>query len=347
MAGLLLSALAGAAGGFADGFNDGYKERQAERMDTRRAAIEDQRARALILFKQGVENQARTDMAARVSGAAGAIADRAVGAKRGLIEGGIADRSTWTPEQQAAVDQSVGLDRAALAEDPDVRTAAAVQTGDIDPKTAAGLDIQGKKAAAAERAAAAKMDLEDRKLASREKIEQDRMDQRDRLAAQQADLQEKRIGAMLARVGGAGSRDDKQKAVMNYLDGRRKELADDAANTKALYAAAVKDVSSKRRAEIDAEFKSKLDAIDEKRRQVEDDYDAMREGLGLPAKRSAAQPPAAAPSTAPASSPAQAPAAAPKASSPIGKLPEGARQIGTSGGKPVYQTPDGRRFVAQ
>lgn len=28
-------------------------------------------------------------------------------------------------------------------------------------------------------------------------------------------------------------------------------------------------------------------------------------------------------------------------------LPEGSRQIGTSGGKPVYQTPDGKRFVAE
>lgn len=31
----------------------------------------------------------------------------------------------------------------------------------------------------------------------------------------------------------------------------------------------------------------------------------------------------------------------------IKSLPEGARQIGTSGGKPVYQTPDGKKFIAQ
>lgn len=346
MAGLLLGALAGAAGGFADGFNDGYKERQAERMDTRRAAIEDQRARALILFKQGVENQARTDMAARVSNAAGTIADGQVAKRRGLIEGGIADRSTWTPEQQAAVDQSLGLDRAAIAEDPDVRTAAAVQTGDIDPKTAAGLDIQGKKAEAAAIAAERKDRLERDRMDQRDRQESARLEQRDRIADRNADLQERRIGAMAARIGGS-SKDDKEKAVLAYIEGRRKELADDAANTKALYAAALKDAPSTRRATIEAEFKPRMDAIDEKRRQVEDDFDALRERVGLPAKRSAAQPPAAAPSTAPAASPAQAPAAAPKASTPLGKLPEGARQIGTSGGKPVYQTPDGRRFVAQ
>ncbi len=37
------------------------------------------------------------------------------------------------------------------------------------------------------------------------------------------------------------------------------------------------------------------------------------------------------------------PAAAPKAT--LNALPAGARQIGTSGGKPVYQTPDGKRFI--
>jgi hypothetical protein len=48
-------------------------------------------------------------------------------------------------------------------------------------------------------------------------------------------------------------------------------------------------------------------------------------------------------STAPA---AAAGAAAPGAALPEG-LPQGARQIGTSGGKPVYQAPDGKRYLVQ
>lgn len=39
--------------------------------------------------------------------------------------------------------------------------------------------------------------------------------------------------------------------------------------------------------------------------------------------------------------------AAPQAPRTINKLPEGAKQIGTSGGKPVYQTPDGKRFIGE
>lgn len=40
-----------------------------------------------------------------------------------------------------------------------------------------------------------------------------------------------------------------------------------------------------------------------------------------------------------------APAVKPTVSQPINKLPAGAKQIGTSKGKPVYQTPDGKKFI--
>lgn len=36
-----------------------------------------------------------------------------------------------------------------------------------------------------------------------------------------------------------------------------------------------------------------------------------------------------------------------KPAAPINKLPTGARQIGTSKGKPVYETPDGKRFIGE
>lgn len=38
---------------------------------------------------------------------------------------------------------------------------------------------------------------------------------------------------------------------------------------------------------------------------------------------------------------------APVSSTPVASLPAGAKQIGTSGGKPVYATPDGKHFMAQ
>ena len=30
---------------------------------------------------------------------------------------------------------------------------------------------------------------------------------------------------------------------------------------------------------------------------------------------------------------------------PVAALPKGAKQVGTSGGRPVYETPDGKRFI--
>lgn len=39
--------------------------------------------------------------------------------------------------------------------------------------------------------------------------------------------------------------------------------------------------------------------------------------------------------------------AAPKPAAPVSQLPPGSKQIGTSGGKPVYQTPDGQKFLGK
>lgn len=82
-------------------------------------------------------DQQRTDQVARIDAAAGSIADKAIEPKRGLINSNIADPSAWTPEQQAAVDQSLGMDKSKVAADPQTRMRAAIATGDIDPKTAA------------------------------------------------------------------------------------------------------------------------------------------------------------------------------------------------------------------
>lgn len=113
-------------------------------------------------------DKARTDQVKRIEGAMGAVADEALAPKRGLINQGIADRSAWTPEQQAAVDQSLAADRAKVMGDPDTRTKAAIKTGDIDPKTAATMssreDIQKLKTDAYLQNVQAKLDMAQDKL---------------------------------------------------------------------------------------------------------------------------------------------------------------------------------------
>ena len=94
-------------------------------------------------------NKQRTDQTARIDAAAGTIAEKAVEGKRGLINSRIEDKASWTAEQQAAVDQSLNIDKTKVATDPKTRTQAAIATGDISPKDAATMDsraeIQGMK----------------------------------------------------------------------------------------------------------------------------------------------------------------------------------------------------------
>ena len=101
------------------------------------------RAMALETFKNtmavNTANQQRDAQVGRINSQAGIIADQAIGAKRDAVNAGIADPSSWTSEQQAAVDQSLGNDKTAIVNDPRTRMQAAELTGDIDPKAAATL----------------------------------------------------------------------------------------------------------------------------------------------------------------------------------------------------------------
>lgn len=112
------------------------------------ADVETERQMRLAEFKAGLDlktkqqeadlaEQQRTKMVERVDAKAGQMADEHLAPTRGLIEAGIADRSSWTPEQQATVDQSMRLQRNALK--GRLRTEAAIATGDIKPEKAAEL----------------------------------------------------------------------------------------------------------------------------------------------------------------------------------------------------------------
>lgn len=111
--------------------------------DMKRGAAESERAMRLAEFKATLDassaEKARTDQVSRIDSKTGELADAEIGKTRGLIDSNISDRSSWTAEQQAAVDQSLALDRGRAAVDPKLRTQAAIATGDIAPKDAAQL----------------------------------------------------------------------------------------------------------------------------------------------------------------------------------------------------------------
>jgi hypothetical protein len=280
-----------------------------------RAEIDAMKEARLIALKAKVEDQTREASVARVDQAAGRIADTAVAGKRALIGEGVVDKENWTSEQQAAVEQSLAADKAALIGDPRTRERAAISTGDISPEKAATIDRDERRLAESARAT----DSKERQAEKRDETQRYIAEMREATA-------QKRIEALIARTG-AGK--DGTREALAFLDGVRKDLASEAANLKAMYQADIKDVSSSKREAIKKEYEPKFADIEAKRKKIEQDFDALREKVGLPK--------AAAP----------APEKKPEAAKPaaISSLPAGAKKIGTSGGKTVYQTPDGKKYI--
>lgn len=156
------------------------------------------RQKTLEQFKLHMANSERIAQTQRIQGRADQIADQAVAGKRATAEAGIVDRSSWTPEQQAAVDQSLANDKQALASDPDVRLRAAADTGDMSIKEVVTMERDEKKLAAAERAAARKEALDREKEDRKDAREIEREERRDARAREAEDRRDARLNRMLA-----------------------------------------------------------------------------------------------------------------------------------------------------
>jgi len=211
-------------------------------------------------------------MVGRIDAAASDLAEPQIQAKRGLISSGIADPSSWTPEQQSAVDQSLALDKKGLIGDPATRRQAAISTGDISPKDAATMADSERR-----------LDSADARTTANEKIAA----MRDATARYKADLKEgadirrdetanKRLEALVKGTGGT-------KEALSFVDGARKDIASEASQIKGLYQAELMGVfSAEKRAVIEAKYRPQFDAIEAKRRQLDSDFDSLRSRIDLP-----------------------------------------------------------------
>jgi hypothetical protein len=297
------------------------------------AQADSQRAMRLEEFKQAlgtrVAEEQRTAQVSRIDAKASELADSSLAPKRGLIDSGIVDRSSWTPEQQAAVDQSLALDKDKAVRDPKTRTDAAIATGDISPKEAATIERDDRRLDATEKANALK-----------ERLEMLREEGRNARAERSAELQDKRLSVMLElgekRLEAAGKKTGEAattKEVLSFLDGSRKELASDAQNLRQLYQAEIKEASPSKRKEIEATYAPRFAEVERKRGLIEQDYNAVRAKVGL-APRADGAPPAAAPAGTP---PKPAAAAKPPATGAPQKIDS----------KAAFDAlPSGTRFVA-
>ncbi len=182
------------------------------------------------------------------------------------------------------------------------------------------LDIAEKKNEDAIKAAAARDERRDARAAEAEDRKDARLEAR--LQAAEAAAERRRAN------GGQVTREERLRYTSLFEDaGRRLNEAQKTLNTMRKDPAyKIAEKGSPQWEELE-EQRAKIKSYEEERRS----WQSLLSGSGSSGGGSEAT----------------APAPAPAASKPISTLPQGARQIGTSGGKPVYQTPDGKRYIGQ
>jgi hypothetical protein len=156
--GIVLGALGGMGSAMQDMGMNQQKAWLEQDNQANASALALQREQALEVFKNNLQvttaNQQRDAQTSRINNAASGIvtgqladkyasSDAAVQAAQGgaspdvsAAEGNDNVQAALTPEQQAVIDQSKASDKASMMADPNTRTKAAIQTGDISPKDA-------------------------------------------------------------------------------------------------------------------------------------------------------------------------------------------------------------------
>lgn len=174
--GILLSAMAAAGDQGVKSMDQNIDQQNRLDLDAKRSELETQKAKALIDYQKRAQLDAENERRQGVS-------DRVGAAKAGVIDATVADKyadsdsavaaagagktdAPLTPEQQAAIEQSKGLDRESLAKDPHSYIRAAMASGDIDPKEVAQLVQQADAMKRQELAQQAQFDHADKSQAA-------------------------------------------------------------------------------------------------------------------------------------------------------------------------------------
>jgi len=134
--GIILSALGGGAEVLLKDMEARQKVEDEKNLYNYKSGIELEKAKTLEQFRAGLssgaEDQKRQKMADAIAVQTGIILNGRNADTLGKVNAGIASPGDWTPEMQAAVDQSLANDRAKGATDPRIRSQAAVNAGYID-----------------------------------------------------------------------------------------------------------------------------------------------------------------------------------------------------------------------
>lgn len=345
-----------------------------------------QKEQALEQFKIDLANGQRQAMADRIGAAQQGIIGNALGKKYGQSDAAVAAADAGqtdaplTDEQRAVITQSKQADTDALMSDPDTYTQAAMKTGDLDPKTIAtvsqrdqaaqmrlqamqermqtlqamntqtnetrseiaslraSMSANGKVDTATGRMMITSLDADMKVAATQMKQLQDQLTvtksaDKPTLQAKIDDLntQIKEIRqqkqAFFEQMGTAPKKDaDGSKPGNGNTSGfndpgaaaRMQQNADAARSPQEQ-----EKTAANMYATIANKDTPKADVADALQWLTEHGYNPNKQPASMTAPVQASKP-----MTMPA-------------------LPAGAKQIGTSGGKPVYQTPDGKKFIQQ
>lgn len=297
----------------------------------RQSALEEQRATRLAEFKALLEaknaNTAREEQVARIDAKENELIEERVAPVRGLMDAETTDAVARRPDNREAHQASLdkGVEDARKGLKGKLRTEAAVSTGDISPKDAAQIESKGEIAQLRHEGlmanVQAKLDM------ARDRLEMAQTVATIRAASRgEADNKTPADQKMIEYLKSQGYKAEDAIAMVMKTDPRQSDPARMAASLATTILN--QDSSINRRAKEAGKTPAEL---------------AMEQAMGMitqaeqkfaPNRRPVGEAPA--------------PAAKPAASAPTLKtLPPGSRQVGTSGGKPVYETPDGKRFIAQ
>lgn len=205
MSGIIAGALGGLGQGLATAGEIGMRKAAATDLENVRAENDQKRA---VFMEELRTKSADTQRVAAV--------ERRDQAKAGIINSQMndefatavpSDASTWTPEQQAAVDQAKGMRRNELDRDVNLDLRAGMKTGDIDVKDVAAL---GQRDAANE---------------SRLMIAQMRADALNAKTEAQQEAAKAKIEAAIAKAGSGNTDFDKKIALLKAGGLNEREIA--------------------------------------------------------------------------------------------------------------------------
>lgn len=338
-----MSLIMGALGGMGEqGVNiaqSNTKLWNEETLNAQRSDLETKRQMALEQFKNelGIKtaDQLRTAQVDRIGTAQRGIVGQAIDSKYAPSDAAVAAADAGqtdaplTDEQKAVIAQSKDLDRKKLMDSPDSLVQAAMQTGDISPK-----DVMTNTSKT--EINQAKMDNLLARASDRNEtmqaVAQIRADAITAAAQLRVDAANQR--ATTGKIDNATGRmlitseDANIKASTSQMGMLQRELQDLGRDTK----------SEARRKDIQGQIEGLREDIS----QSKSNKESYLKSMGL--MSSSDKPPTEKDVKAATKNDAQ--SAAPT-SKPISALPPGAKQVGTSGGVPVYETPDGKRFIQQ